>query len=129
MPAGRAIFAHARRRQYPAEYKLGILREVDAATKPGEIGAILRREGLYSSHLITWRRQRDEGALSALGPKKRGPRANPKSASDRRLAELEAENQQLRRRLQEAQVIIEFQKKVSDVLGIPLKSPESGGRP
>src|SRR5688572_15156579 len=121
-PPDPEVIEKARRRQYTAEYKLRVLSEVDAATKSGEIGAILRREGLYSSHLITWRRQRDEGALSALRPKRRGPKSNPKSASDRRLAELEAENQQLRRRLQEAQVIIEFQKKVSDVLGIPLSN-------
>ena len=126
VPPDPEVLEKAQRRQYSAEYKLRVLREADA-TELGQIGALLRREGLYSSHLNTWRRQREEGALSALSPKKQGPKAREKNPLARRVAELEAENQQLRRRLQEAQVIIEFQKKVSDVLGIPLSSLEKGG--
>lgn len=126
VPPDPEVLEKAQRRQYSAEYKLRVLREADA-TEPGQIGALLRREGLYSSHLNTWRRQREEGALSALSPKKQGPKVREKNPLARRVAELEAENQKLRRRLQEAQVIIEFQKKVSDVLGIPLSSPENGG--
>ena len=127
VPPDPEVLEKAQRRQYSAEYKLRILREADA-TEPGHVGALLRREGLYSSHLNTWRRQREEGTLSALSPKKHGPKVKEKNPLARRLAELEAENEQLRRRLQEAQVIIEFQKKVSDVLGIPLSSPENGGK-
>lgn len=129
VPPDPEVTAKAQRRQYTAEYKLSILAQAEACSAPGQRGALLRREGLYSSHLNTWRRQRDQGALSALGPRKRGPMVNPRSVFARRVAELEAENQKLRKRLQEAQVIIEFQKKVSDVLGIPLSSPENGGTP
>jgi transposase len=114
----------AQRRQYSAEYKLRILAEVDRATQPGEIGQILRREGLYSSHLITWRRQHEEGALMALGPRRRGRKAKEINPLARKVAELEAKNRKLEKRLHEAQIIIEFQKKVADVLGIPLSRPE-----
>ncbi len=112
-----------RRRQYLAEYKLRILREADECQEAGELGALLRREGLYSSLLSTWRRQREEGSLSALEPRKRGRKARPKNPLTKRLAELERENRKLRERLEQAETIIEFQKKVSDILGIPLKSP------
>jgi len=115
----------ARRRRYTAEYKLRILQEADALREAGEIGALLRREGLYSSHLITWRRQRDEGALSGLKPKKRGRKAKEQNPLARRLAEIERENRRLKKRLEKAEIIIEFQKKVADVLGIPLKDEES----
>ncbi len=115
----------ARRRRYTAEYKLRILQEADACRESGEIGALLRREGLYSSHLITWRRQRDEGVLSGLKPKKRGRKAKEQNPLARRLAEVEKENQRLKKRLEKAEIIIEFQKKVADVLGIPLKDEES----
>ncbi len=108
------------RRQYSAEYKLRILREADLCSAPGEIGALLRREGLYSSHLITWRRQRDAGTLSALGPKPRGPKPKPDSAAARRLAQLEAENRRLRKGLEEANLIIEYQKKTLEIVRIPL---------
>ena len=112
----------AQRRYHTAEYKLRLLEETDVC-RPGEIGAILRREGLYSSHLRTWRRQRAEGTLHGLTPKKRGRKQ--KTAAERRNEELEKENQKLRRRLEEAQIIIEFQKKVADLLGIPLQKPEN----
>lgn len=113
------------RRHFTAGYKLGVLRAADAATKPGDIAALLRREGLYSSHLVTWRRQRDVGALGALAPKKRGPKAEPVNPLARRVAELEREKRGFERRLKQAELIIDFQKKVSEILGIPLKSPES----
>ena len=128
LPPDPEVLEKALRRQYPAEYKLRVVREADACTQPGELGALLRREGLYSSHLSAWRQLRDSGALSALSSKLRGPKAKENNPLARRLAELEAENQKLKKRLQEAQVIIEFQKKVSDVLGIPLSSPENGGK-
>jgi transposase-like protein len=115
------------RRHFTAGYKLGVLRAADAATKPGDIAALLRREGLYSSHLVAWRRQRTAGALGALAAKKRGPKAEPVNPLARRNAELEREKRALERRLKQAELIIDFQKKVSELLGIPLKSPESDG--
>ena len=111
-----------KRRRFDARYKLAFLAEVDTCA-PGGIGALLRREGLYSSHLITWRRQRDEGALAALQPKRRGPKPNKISAEARRIALLERENEKLRHRLKQAETIIEFQKKVHEILGIPLGTP------
>lgn len=113
------------RRQFSAEYKLRILREADTCQE-GEVGALLRREGLYSSHLSSWRRQLEEGALDGLSPKKRGRKGKFKNPLARRVAELERENQLLKQRLGQAETIIEFQKKVSEVLGIPLKNPEFG---
>ena len=122
------VTAKARRRTFPAAYKLKILDAVDAAREPGEIGALLRREGLYSSHLTKWRSQRRAGALSALAPRARGPKAEPKNPLAPRLAELERENRRLHGRLAQAEAINEIQKKVSALLGIPLDRPESGGR-
>jgi transposase-like protein len=113
-----------RRRHFSAEYKLRILREADAV-EGGELGAFLRREGLYSSHLSVWRRQREDGSLEGLAPKKRGRKGKPKDPLAERNAELERENRKLKKRLEQAETIIEFQKKVSEILGIPLKSPES----
>jgi len=107
------------RRQYPAEYKLRILKEADACTEPGEVGALLRREGLYSSLLSTWRRQREEGSLGALSPSKRGPKAKAPNPLSRRVEELERENRALGARLKQAQTVIEVQKKLSEILGLP----------
>jgi transposase InsO family protein len=116
------------RRHFTADYKLGVLREADAAaTTPGGIAALLRREGLYSSHLVTWRRDRDRGSLGALAPKKRGPKAEPENPLARRVAELERDKRGLERRLKQAELIIDFQKKVAEILGIPLKQPPSDG--
>lgn len=111
------------RRKFTADYKLRILREADAC-EPGGVGALLRREGLYSSHLTDWRRQRELGELSGLQPKKRGRRG--RDAVQARVDALERENRQLRDRLERAELIIDVQKKVSGLLGIPLRSPESG---
>jgi transposase len=110
------------RRRFTAEYKLRILKEADAChAQGGEIGALLRREGLYSSHLITWRRQREEGSLEALQAKKRGRKEKDPRA--REMEALQKENRRLKDRLEKANIIIEFQKKVADILGIPLKTP------
>jgi transposase-like protein len=106
------------RRRFSAEYRLRILKEADACTKAGDLGALLRREGLYSSHLITWRQQRDRGALAGMRASKRGPKARP---VDPRVKQLEAENRRLQRKLQRAETIITLQKKVAEILGIPLK--------
>ena len=113
------------RRRFTAEYKLNILRQADHSRTPGEIGVLLRREGLYSSHLTTWRRQRDAGMLSALRPKQRGRKAfhHPLQPEVDRLHK---ENRRLQKRLQRAEFIIDIQKKISQMLGIPLKNPELG---
>jgi len=128
-PPDPEVLDRAQRRQYSAEYKLRILREADSLKETGEIGALLRREGLYSSHLVTWRRQREEGLLSALSPKKRGRRAREHNPLVRRVVELEGENRDLKKRLKEAETIIEVQKKLSELLGPSQESPESTGRP
>jgi len=107
------------RRRFTAQYKLRILEEADACTASGQIGGLLRREGLYSSNLTTWRRQRDEGQLRALSPKKRGRKEKPKNPLAERVAQLERENRRLEHRLKQSQTIIEVQKKISDILGIP----------
>lgn len=107
------------RRTYTADYKKRILREADLC-QPGELGALLRREGLYSSHLTTWRRQREEAEREALAPKKRGRKAVEANPLARRVAELEREKVQLQRRLQRAEAVIEVQKKISEILQIPL---------
>jgi transposase-like protein len=102
------------RRRFTTAYKLEILRKADACTRHGELGALLRKEGLYSSHLITWRQQRERG----LTPKKRGRKAVP---VDPRLKKLEQENRRLTTRLQKAEALLDFQKKVAALLQIPLK--------
>jgi transposase len=112
------------RRRFTAEYKIRILHEADRCTQPGQLGALLRREGLYSSHLNTWRRQRDAGALAGLAPKRRGRK--PK-ADDPVLAEnqrLRRENQRLAEKLRQAEAIIEVQKKLSELLGATPTSPD-----
>jgi transposase len=124
-PLDPEVVERAQRRRFSAEYKLRILEEAERC-EPGEIGALLRREGLYSSHLTTWRRQREAGALAALAPHKRGPKAKASVPGQTRLRELERENTQLRERLTQAETIIEVQKKVSSLLGISLNSPHSG---
>ena len=107
------VVAKAKRRQYTAEYKLGILREAEACQGFGEIGALLRREGLYSSNLTNWRRQRERGELDGLSPQKRGPKLDLQAIE---LAKLKRENERLRERLRKAELIIEVQKKVAQML-------------
>jgi transposase len=115
------------RRRYSAAYKLRILEEADACREnTGELGALLRREGLYSSHLNTWRRQRREGTLAGLSPKKRGRKERGPDEQAQRVKELERENKRLRRRLQKAETILDIQKKASELLGIPLNRQENG---
>ena len=111
------------RRRFTVEYKARILAEADACTDPGMLGELLRREGLYSSHLSTWRRQRDEGALAGLTPKRRGRKAKPKNPLADEVAQLQRENQRLKEQLRQAELIIDVQKKVSEMLNIPLKPP------
>jgi transposase-like protein len=113
----------ADRRRFTAKYKLSILQQVDACTNPGSIGAILRREGLYSSNLNTWRRQRDEGSLAALTPKQRGRKAAPADPLALENKQLRKDNERLAKRLKQAELIIDVQKKVSQLLGITLATP------
>lgn len=100
-----------------------MLAEVDACTKAGEIGAMLRREGLYSSHLVEWRRARDSGALAGLTPRKRGPAAKVPHPLERKVVELQRDNARLQRRAERAEGLVELQKKVSELLGIQLPKP------
>jgi transposase-like protein len=113
------------RRRFSAKEKLRILEEADACTEPGEIGALIRREGIYSSYLSRWRRARDRGQLDGLSGKKRGP----KRTVDQELAAeneaLRRENERLRARLEQAEMIIEVQKKVSQILGLETPAQES----
>ena len=122
------VRAKARRRTFPAQYKLQILDAVEAAQGSGEIGALLRREGLYYSHLTKWKEQQRAGALTGLAPRRRGPRAAPPNPLAKRFAELERENRRLQRRLAQSEAIIDIQKKVAALLGIPLDQPEIDGR-
>jgi transposase len=114
------------RRHFTAEYKLNILRQAEDCREKREIGALLRREGLYSSHLTTWRRQRDVGILSGLKPKRRGRKLNPSHPLQAENEQLRKENNRLQRRLKKAELIIDIQKKISQMLGIPLENPEIG---
>ena len=116
------VTGKAERRRFSAEYKRKILKEADACRLPGELGALLRREGLYSSNLTAWRAARDRW----LAPKKRGPKAVVKDARDRRIAELEREARKWKARAERAEALVDLQKKVSEILGITL--PESEGQ-
>ena len=102
--------AKATRRRFTVEYKLAILREAERCQEPGAIGGLLRREGLYSSHLVVWRRERERGALQGLASRRRGRKTRPESMLEKRVAELERENQRLRKKLEQAETIIEVQK-------------------
>ena len=112
--------AKSRRRSFTAEYKRKVLAEADAITQRGELGALLRREGLYSSHLVEWRRLAKSGALGALGPKKRRPKTKKRDERDEKIAKLERELAREIKRREHAEIIIEVQKKVSQLLGIVL---------
>jgi transposase len=118
------VFEKPVRRRFTVEYKAKILAEADVCTEAGQLGELLRREGLYSSHLSTWRRQRDEGVLAGLTPKRRGRKAKPKNPLADEVARLQRENKRLQEQLRQAELIIDVQKKVSEMLSIPLKSPD-----
>ena len=105
----------ASRRSYTAEYKRRILREAEVYKEQGQVGALLRREGLYSSNLTAWRHQVERGTLDALSSKKRGPKARKPDPSVRRIIEQEKENQKLRARLRKAELIIDAQKKIAEI--------------
>lgn len=116
------VNAKATRRRFPAEYKSRILREAAACSKPGELGALLRREGLYSSHLTLWRKQAQSGQVSALAPKKRGPKAKAGDPRDQQLAMQQRETAKWKKRAERAEALVEAQKKLSQILGIALPS-------
>jgi transposase-like protein len=120
------VLAKASRRRFSGEYKLKILREADICTEPGAIGALLRREGLYSSNLTTWRAQRERGELLGLTPKRRGPAPSPKNPLAGKVAALERELARETARADRAEALVELQKKVSELLGIAL--PQNGGK-
>lgn len=113
----------ASRRRFEAAYKLRILAESERCTAAGQLGELLRREGLYSSHLTSWRKQRDAGALEGLAPKQRGRKPKRRDSLALERDRLERDNRRLSERLRQAEMIIEVQKKVAELLGIPLAIP------
>ena len=114
------VMAKPVRRRFTAEYKRGVLRQADACSGRGEVGALLRREGLYSSHLTQWRKQRERGEFEGLS-RKRGPSPKPRNPLADKVRVLERENARLQRRAERAEGLVELQKKVSEILGIELK--------
>ena len=120
-PPGPEVLEKATRRKFSAEYKQRILQEADRCTEPGQLGGLLRREGLYSSHLITWRKQRERGVQSGLAPQKRGRKPKPKAPLMQENQRLCHEIERLTSELKKAETIIDVQKKLSAVLGIFLQ--------
>lgn len=114
------------RRQFSAAYKLQILQETDSC-EAGQIGAILRREGLYSSHLTCWRRQRQQGQMAALTEHKRGRRPEPVNPLAAEVERLRRENQQLLKRMEQLELLVDIQKKTSRILGITLEMSQEDG--
>ena len=114
------VIAQARRRRFSAQYKMKILQQLDKCINSGEVGALLRREGLYSSHLTKWRRQREQGALDKLEPQKRGRKEIAVNPLAKEVTRLQRDNSHLQTRLKQAEIIIDVQKKVSQLLGISL---------
>lgn len=123
--ASNEVSAKAKRRRFSAEYKRRILREADACSKPGELGALLRREGLYSSTLSAWRAARERGEIAGLS-KKRGRKPKDVDQRDRLIAEQQREIARLKRRAEKAEALVEIQKKVSHLLGIQLATSDEG---
>ena len=120
-PPDPEVVSKPQRRKYTADYKMKILQEYDACEQPGEKGALLRREGIYSSNISTWRRQYNQGGVDGLSEIKRGPQVDPQTKENKMLRQ---ENERLKKRLQQAEVIIEVQKKVSQILGIELNEQD-----
>ena len=128
VPPNPEVIATPTRRRFTVADKLRILQLAEACPAGGSLGARLRAEGLYSSHLTTWRRQRTEGVRSALTPQKRGRKVSAQHPLRAENETLRTENARLSTRLKQAELIIDVQKKVSEILGIPLATPEEGGR-
>ena len=119
------VTAKAKRRRFGAKYKRRILREYAACTRPGERSALLRREGLYTSHIATWKQRAERGELDGLSPKKRGRKGQEKNPLNKRVKQLERENAKLRKRAERAEALVELQKKVSELWGGTLPTPDS----
>jgi transposase-like protein len=122
-----AVLEKPVRRRFLVEYKLRILQEADLCTASGQLGALLRREGLYSSLLSTWREQRRKGMLAGLTPKRRGRKANPDAPLIAENQRLTRETHRLATKLRQAETIIDIQKKLSEILGIPLPPSDYNG--
>lgn len=122
------VVAQAKRRRFRADYKQRILTEADAAKGSGGIGALLRREGLYSSLLATWRREREAGILKALTPQKRGPKSKRHPLQDE-TDTLRRDNARLTEKLRKAEIVIDVQKKVAALLGWPIATPDPDEKP
>lgn len=120
------VIGRAERRRFSNADKRRILAAADRCTQPGEIGALLRREGVYSSSLSNWRRQREAAELAALTPQRRGPKADPHRAETQHIAQLTRDNQRLQSRLDKALLVIEVQKKVATLLGLAIPDDASG---
>jgi len=118
-PPDSEVAATAKRRQFSPSERRRILAAADRCSKIGEIGALLRREGIYSSQLATWRKRREATEHAALAPQKRGRKADPGIAESRRVTELTKDNERLRRKLAQAHTIIDVQKKLCTLLGLP----------
>jgi transposase-like protein len=114
------VTAKAQRRRFSAEYKRRVLREAEACRRPGEVSALLRREGLYSSHLAAWRAARERGELAALGSKRRGPKPERPDPRVKQIAELERANRRWQARAERAEALVEVQKKLAELLGLEL---------
>lgn len=127
VPPDPEVPAKAARRRFTAEQKLRVLTLADACNEPGCLGKLLRREGLYASNLDTWRGQRDRGVLSALTPQKRGRKESDRNPLHAENEKLRKENERLTNRLRQAEIIIDVQKKISQILGIPLAPSENAG--
>ena len=119
------VVAKPQRRSFTAEYKRRILKEADACTTPGAVGALLRQEGLYSSHLVEWRRARARGELAALTPKTRGRKPIPVDPRDRKIAELERQLAHMTGRAERAEALVEAQKNLAALLGRPGTTAQS----
>lgn len=119
------VVPRARRRSFTKADKRRILGEADRCTRPGEIGALMRREGVYSSSLSTWRRQREAADLAALAPQKRGPKVDARRADALQIAQLTRDNDKLKAQLDKANLVIEVQKKVGALLALL----EQGNKP
>ncbi len=118
------VVAKATRRRFSVDYKRKIVREADACKTPGGVGALLRREGLYSSHLTTWRAARERGELSGV-PTKRGPARRLADPRDKRITELERERTRWQKRAERAEALVELQKQMAALLGTPLATETS----
>ena len=114
------VVEKAKRKRFTAAEKIRILREVEACRGTGEMGALLRREGIYSSYLTTWRKQRESQELEGLAPQKRGPKTTPEAIE---LAKLRREHARLQERMRQAELIMDVQKKVAQMLGATLEAP------